>query len=266
MLPQDDLQDLLAQAVEIVEATTQIVAEKLHAGFTYRFKEDKSPVTEIDTAVETFVRAEVERRFPGHGVLGEEFGASQPGGDYQWIVDPVDGTISLRHGIPLYGTILGLAYRGEPMLGVIALPMLNQIASGARGVGAFINGRKVELADVNTLGGVPDQVIAVGDRRQFIAAGRVDLFDRLFELHPVVRTYTDVFGHVLALQGSVGAMVDFDLKAWDAAATRVLIEEAGGRYERLPSAPGREDRHDVIFGKPGAVAWLLEELGRVGVL
>src|SRR5690606_13349661 len=126
---------------------------------------------------------ELERRFPDHGILGEEYGGKAGGSDYRWTVDPIDGTISLRHGIPLFGTILGLWYDEAPILGVISLPMLSQVCYGAKGLGTYLNGKRVQLTNVSA-DGVLDQVIATGDRRQFVAAGKPQLFDRLFTLHP----------------------------------------------------------------------------------
>lgn len=266
MLSKETLQSTLDQAVEIVEASTQIIHEMMQAGFSHQMKADNSPVTEIDMAVERFIRSELERRFPEYGILGEEYGGSATAGDYRWTVDPIDGTISLRHGLPLFGTILGLWFDEAPILGVISLPMLSQVCYGAKGLGTYLNGKRVQLADVSP-DGVTDQVIATGDRRQFVAAGKPQLFDRLFSSHPCVRTYPDVSGHIFALQGAVGAMVDFDLRPWDAGATKVLIEEAGGRYELVNiRSAGGEPRYDVIFGKPQVVDWIVREMKRAGVL
>lgn len=265
MLSRETLESTLSQVVEIADAATQIIRRKMQEGFSFRLKADRSPVTEIDIAVETFIRGELQRRFPDYGILGEEHGVTGADTEYRWTIDPIDGTISLQHGIPLFGTIIGLWFEGAPVLGLIGLPMLNQVCYGAHGLGTHLNDDRIELTDVAP-DGVLDQLIAIGDRSQFVAAGKLPLFDRLLAVHPRVRTYTDAFGHVLALQGAVGAMVDFDLKPWDAGATKVLIEEAGGRYEVVKERPGPETRYDVIFGKPRVVDWILREMEGAGVL
>ena len=106
------------------------------------------------------------------------------------------------------------------------------------------------------------EIIGIGDRQQFVSAGRTDVFDMLMRAHPGVRTYTDCFGHALALEGCVGAMVDFDLRLWDTMASKVLVEEAGGRYvcSQRAGKELREHRFDVILGKPRVVDWILDRI------
>ncbi|MBW3670162.1 MAG: hypothetical protein KY432_00660, partial [Acidobacteria bacterium] len=157
-----------------------------------------------------------------------------------------------------YGTILAL-YRGnEPLVGVIQLPALERCYWAGRGLGAFCNGRQLRISDSTA---PLSEVIAVGDRSQFGRAGLTDQFDHLMRQHSWTRTYADCFGHTLAIEGAAGAMYDVDLKEWDISATRLLITEAGGRFERLPGKS--EDRWNVLFGKPGVVEWILNELGEV---
>ena len=106
------------------------------------------------------------------------------------------------------------------------------------------------------------EIIGIGDRHQFVSAGRTKVFDGLMQAHPGVRTYTDCFGHALALEGAVGAMVDFDLRLWDTMASKVLMEEAGGRYVCFQRAGKelRDHRFDVILGKPRVVDWILDRI------
>jgi fructose-1,6-bisphosphatase/inositol monophosphatase family enzyme len=90
-----------------------------------------------------------------------------------------------------------------------------------------------------------------------VECGRARAFDRLMRLHPRVRGYTDCLGHTLAAEGAVGAMVDYGLKRWDLAATQVLIEEAGGRYECLyRSRRNGQELFGIVCGKPRVVAWV----------
>ena len=269
MTRREELAPYLEAAREIVAEAAATIRERVGGGFEHRLKDDGSFVTEIDLEIEELIRRRLRRLFPGHAVLGEEGGerageaGAEGAGELAWVVDPVDGTASLRHGVPLYGTLLALTRRGEPVVGAIALPALGRIYSGARGLGCERDGVPLRLA---AAGDVERQIVAVGERRQFVAAGRAELFDALMRLHPGVRVYSDCFGHALALEGAVGAMVDFDLKEWDWAATSVLIEEAGGRAERLDPGSGRAGRYDVVFGRPEVVEWLLERLASAGAL
>jgi histidinol-phosphatase len=253
-----NLRSWLDEAMSIVDDTRAMALGYAAGDFAFTFKEDGTFVTEADTSVETAVRSWLRDRFPEHGVVGEEFEDVNPDADYQWIIDPIDGTHSFRHRVPLYGTILGLVHREIPVLGVIDLPAMRLRVSGALGQGAFCNGERNRIEDVGE-DAVEHEIIAVGDRKQFAAAGKEYVFDTLMSSHPTVRTYTDCFGHVMALLGSVGAMVDYNLSIWDSAATEILVKESGGKHVQVLSDVRGDGtaRYDVVFGKPRVVDWLL---------
>ena len=258
----EELREVLAAACGIVRQTRTLIEAALDKGFTHGSKADGSLVTDVDIAVEEKARTLLAARFPAHGVIGEELPAADRGRALTWVIDPIDGTRSFRHGVPLYGTLLALLHQGDPILGIIDLPALGRTYSAARGLGAHCNGRAVILEDLPGDAAPEDEIIGIGDRQQFAAAGRPDVFDALMRDHPAVRTYTDCFGHALALEGSVGAMVDFDLRLWDIMASKVLMEEAGGRYvcfQRSGKEP-RGRRFDVILGKPRVVDWILDRI------
>ncbi|MDX1584571.1 MAG: inositol monophosphatase family protein, partial [Thermoanaerobaculia bacterium] len=197
------------------------------------------------------LRESILSRWPDHSILGEEQGATEGKSAYSWTIDPIDGTMSLRNGVPLFGTILALHADSEPLLGIIQLPMLDRCYWAAKGLGTRCNGRIVSIDGASDIEG---EIIALGDRAQFARAGREAVFDELMRRHSWARTYTDCFGHAMVIEGSVGAMADFDLNAWDVGATKILIEEAGGRFERLPGDP---EKWNVVFGKPAIVDWII---------
>lgn len=258
----EELREVLAAACGIVRQTRTLIEAALDKGFTHGSKADGSLVTDVDIAVEEKARTLLAARFPAHGVIGEELPAADRGRALTWVIDPIDGTRSFRHRVPLYGTLLALLHCGDPILGIIDLPALGRTYSAARGLGTRCNGRAVTLEDLPGDAAPEDEIIGVGDRQQFAAAGRPEVFDALMQAHPVVRTYTDCFGHALALEGSVGAMVDFDLRLWDAMASKVLMEEAGGRYVcfQRTGKESRDRRFDVILGKPRMVDWILDRV------
>lgn len=256
-----DPRRFLEAAIEIVDTTDRLILEQVAGGFTHRLKADRSFVTEVDFAVERFIRSELARRFPGHGIIGEELDDVAPASGFSWVIDPIDGTMSLRHGIPLYGTLLALMQDGEPIVGVVSLPAIQSRAWAGRGLGAFVNGERQILVDLDSDEAVDEEVIAIGERRQFTPFGLEDHFDRLMQHHPSVRVYCDCFGHLLAFQGAVGAMVDYGLRIWDWAASRVIIEEAGGVFEIVGEHEvAGERRYNVILGKPRVVRRIREIL------
>lgn len=230
----------------------------MRAGFRKRLKQDASYVTNADLAAERVLRAAIRRSFPEHGIVGEEFPPVNPSAEFQWILDPIDGTLSFTHGIPFFGTIIGLHFRGRPIVGVIDQPALATRYSAGLGMGAWRDGRRLRIRDVRP-GDLLREVIACSDRARFVRCRRGRAFDRLMRAHPQVRGYADCIGHTLAAEGRIGAVVDYGLKVWDLAATQLLIEEAGGRYVCLyTSRRDGETIYGIIGGKPTVVDWLVE--------
>ena len=243
-------------ALRFAAAARSVVRRKLTTGFATRLKADASFVTDADLAVERTLRAAIHRAFPDHGVLGEELPPLHGGAEFQWILDPIDGTLSFTHGIPFFGTIIGLHFRGRPLVGVIDHAGLGTRYGAAAGLGAWRDGRRLRIRDVPR-SAIRHEVISVGDRSRFRQCRRAGAFDRLMRVHPQVRGYMDCIGHTLAAEGAVGAAVDYGLRLWDIAATQVLIEEAGGRFvcaheSRRHGLP----YYGIICGKPTVVRWL----------
>ncbi len=258
-----DLRIFKDVAMEIIQGSRSIIKKAIKEGFSHKLKEDQSFVTDVDLEVEESIRSEIKSAFPGHCILGEELPQLETKSSYEWIIDPIDGTHSFRHLIPLFGTLLALQYNGSSVLGIIDLPGLNRCYSGATGLGAYCNKQLLKLSDLTNEDSIEKEIIAIGERHQFVKAGKTDVFDTLMKNHPSVRTYCDCFGHAMALEGAAGAMVDYNLCRWDFAATEVLIAEAGGKFivsqNKNPGNDG-EMRFDLIFGKPSVVDWIVSTL------
>ncbi|MEW5910480.1 MAG: inositol monophosphatase family protein, partial [Thermodesulfobacteriota bacterium] len=135
----------------------------------------------------------------------------------------------------------------------------NRCFTGALGLGTRLNGKKISLKEIDSPASIETEILAIGERIQFVKAKKELFFDRLMRSHGHVRTYCDCFGHGLAISGHVGAMADFDLRLWDLFATKILIEEAGGKFIFLnASTPlGMDQKYDVVFGKPKIVDWII---------
>jgi fructose-1,6-bisphosphatase/inositol monophosphatase family enzyme len=258
----EERRGFLRRAEEIALAARQVTLGAVRRGFTHQRKPDRSFVTEVDVEVEKTIRGLLRKHFPEHGVIGEELDERVADSVYSWVVDPIDGTHSLRHGIPLFGTLLALMEDQRPVVGVLDLPGLGTLYSAGIGLGAFLNGESLRTRGLDGAEPIEQEVIAIGERKQFLNGGTELVFDTLMGAHPSVRTYCDCFGHALAIEGAVGAMVDYGLRVWDLAATEVLVKEAGGKFIRLRVEPGSdgEPRHDVVFGKPHVVDWVLARI------
>ncbi len=217
-------------------------------------KSDGSPVTEADLAAERAIREVLAGFDPELAILGEEFGADGDAEERGWIIDPIDGTIGFARGLPLFATLIALVEDGEPVLGLIDLPALDERTIGWRGAGVRRNGAPLRISSETRLS---RSLIAHGDRFCFDRFGWRDGFDTLNGELPLFRGYTDAFGHAQVLGGGVDAMVDVDLNPWDAAATQALVPEAGGRIITVDKrAEGQ--KLGLIFGSPALVEQLEE--------
>src|SRR5207244_6466617 len=115
------------------------------------WKEDLSPVTAADRAGEAYLRETLLAAFPQDGFLGEEFGEKPGSSGFRWVIDPIDGTRSFVRGIPIWGTLVGLEYRGEPIAGIAEVPALGQTFRALRGEGAWRGDRRIHVSGVSDL-------------------------------------------------------------------------------------------------------------------
>lgn len=258
-----DFQEYLDFALSLTRISRKIIRSKLSSGFSSSLKSDNSFVTDVDLSVELAMRDEIMRVFPAHGIFGEELPTHNPDSPIRWILDPIDGTLSFKHGIPLYGTLICLEISGSPCIGVIDLPELDKTLSAAIGLGSFLNGSRYSISDLKNRDEIfnSQEVIARCDAANFIRSGS-DRLVILDSLHPRVRAYSDCFGHAMSLLGRVGAMVDYNISWWDIAATKVIAEEAGAKFqivERIVTQD-RPTKYSIVVGKPTVVDWILEKL------
>lgn len=219
-------------------------------------KSDGSPVTEADRAAERAIRGVLQEAFPEISRVGEEFGADGSAEEgLAWLIDPIDGTIGFARGIPLASTLIALLEDGEPILGLIDLPMLDERYVGHRGGGCLRNGEPVRCSQATD----PKRaLVSHGDPFAFDLCGERAAWERMARELPVLRGYTDAFGHAQVLGGGVDAMVDLCLNPWDAAATQVLVPEAGGSCVTL--AYPKPGKVGLVFGAPALVEHLADFL------
>lgn len=248
-------------------ATRLAAAETLRwfgrAGLVVDVKTDDSPVTQADRAAEAVLRGELLGRFPDDAFLGEETGATPGTSGYEWIVDPIDGTKSFIRGVPLYATLVGCRREGRGVLGVIAIPALDETVYAARGGGAWhvCGAAAAVAARVSTRASLREALLCSSDFTSFARwSGGADAGtaarDRLEAACGVVRTWGDGYGYLLVATGRGDVMVDPQMNAWDAAAVETVVSEAGGRFtdwagrDRIDSGDGVATNgllHDAVL-------------------
>jgi myo-inositol-1(or 4)-monophosphatase len=209
--------------IERVEAAGKAALAAL-PGMETELKPDASLVTTIDRLVEVRLREEIAARFPSHGFVGEEYGRSDPDAEFLWAIDPVDGTANMVHGLPQWAVSVGLLRDGQPIAGVVHLPVLNETYAATAGGGATLNGRRVQATDLAALR--RDDLIGIGSE----AIHRVDL-SRFISRQ---RNFGAVAVHLAyASRGSLRGNVSGEDKLWDIAAGLLIATEAGCRAEWL---------------------------------
>ncbi len=138
-----ELKSLLDFAVRLAREAGGITQRYFKSSLTLERKADNSLVTIADREAERHIRESIEQTFPDDGFLGEEEEERAGKSGRRWIIDPLDGTFSFVHGVPLYGVMIGLEIEAKPALGVVNLPAINEIAYAARGQGCFLNSEPV---------------------------------------------------------------------------------------------------------------------------
>jgi histidinol-phosphatase len=214
-------------AVEAARQAGQVALRYFDGSLTVEWKADQSPVTVADRETEQVLRATLQAAFPGDGFLGEEYGDSPGPSGFRWILDPIDGTRNYVRGIPLWATLVGLEYQGEQIAGVVDVPALGHTYRALRGDGAYRNDHPIRVSDVADLS---EAMIFYSSMSWFLKAGRPDAFLELVRRTSRQRGFGDFYGFVLVAQGSGEVMVEYGVHAWDVAALKVLVEEAGGRF------------------------------------
>ncbi len=223
----------LATAVEAARAAGEIAMRFYRGGFEVVIKPDATPVTEADRQAEQAIVEILTRAFPDHGVLGEEFGRR---GDQavRWIVDPIDGTKNFVRRIPIWATLIALEVEGEVVAGVIHNPAAGDLVTARRGGGAWRNGERLQVSTIDALERATLLHAGLGLLR---TGGWWDGFVRLVDATDRQRGFGDYLGYVMVAGGHAEIYAETDLKPWDLAAARIVVEEAGGCFTDLTGAP-----------------------------
>lgn len=215
---------LLALASTLADASGAIIRRYFRSGVAVDDKPDRSPVTVADREAEAALRQIIERRHPDHGIVGEEQGATRDDAEYVWVLDPIDGTKSFISGVPLFGTLIALAHRGTPILGVIDQPILRERWVGARGHKTTLNGAPVRTRACPALEAATLFATSPDLFRGAAAAG----FERLEAAVKLARFGADCYAYGLLAAGFIDLVVEASLKVHDYMAAVPVIAGAGG--------------------------------------
>ena len=192
-------------------------------------KPDRSPVTMADRAIESRLRASLERAFPGESIVGEESGRSGRDADTYWTIDPIDGTRAFSRGLPSWGILVGRVERGRAVVGLCDFPAIGVTIGVAPGVEPYerILTRRVPLARPRVVPSLRDAVIFHGGAGWWTPTRFAQGFARLVRTCYLERAYGDCYGYLWALRGCADAVVDYGVKVWDMVPLAALAGASG---------------------------------------
>lgn len=222
-----DLNTIHKAAIEIAKLGGKHTLNYFGKPIEIERKSDDSPVTAADREAEEIMRESIGNQFPGHGILGEEHGTENEDSDVQWILDPIDGTKSFIHGVPLYTTLVGVVIDGDPSVGVIYAPALNELCDAALEEGARWNGNSCSVRPCSMLSAATFLTTDCTTSEKFDFE---EPFQELLEKTRIHRTWGDAYGHMLVATGRADIMFDPILNIWDAAPLLPILQESGGIY------------------------------------
>jgi histidinol-phosphatase len=237
-----DLAARLEFAVRAARRAGAITREYFQTELSVEMKGDGSPITIADRRAEQELRELLRAAYPNDAVLGEEFGETPGTSGWRWILDPIDGTQSFVHGVPLWGVLIGGEDRSEAVLGVAYLPALDELVYAARGQGCWWRpaghpaGAPPRRAQVSSVARLAEGLLLTTSLDYFYQAGKAAVLDRLIGAGKT-RGWGDCYAHVLVATGRAEAAVEPVMSIWDSAPFLPILREAGGTFTDWEGTP-----------------------------
>ncbi len=225
-----EIQDLLKIALQASDIAERVILSHYQTHVNVEWKPDRTPVTIADKKSEEAIRLFFSKETPEFGLIGEELGVENPRAEYQWIVDPIDGTKSFIRGVPLFGTLIGLYRKNIPLVGIIRLPALKSCLWASQGHGAFVDGERVYCSSETAL---TNSLVLSGTVNTMEEKGYGDAFTKLRQSAKLYRGWGDCYGYYLVASGRAEVMLDPVVSLWDVAPMPCIFKEAGGAFSTL---------------------------------
>lgn len=213
-------------AIEATKQAGQLAYRYFKKKLKVTYKADSSPVTQADIEAEKLIRKIISQKFPDHGIIGEELPPVNPKAQYQWIIDPVDGTRDFIRNLPYWATLLAVLKNGKAIIGLAYYPSSNELFVAQRGRGTYLNGKKTRVSKVSDI------------KLTYIVHGSINRFEKIGKLKGLVKLGQNVqgrrslgsFNYNLLLRGLVDADLEPAGAIYDFAAPAILVAEAGGKF------------------------------------
>lgn len=239
---------LLQFAKKLAHDAGKIALDYQKKGFKVSSKERLNDiVTEADHACNQMIVATIRAHFPDHSILSEESDPMETESDYKWIIDPIDGTVNFAHGLPFFAISIAVAYRGNPIIGVVEIPALHESFWAQSGQGAYLNQKKIHVSQTASL---TETLLATGFSYDRDSEGDRRNWALLESLHKPARGIRRLGSVAIDLcyvaAGRFDAYWEFGIKPWDMAAGKVIVEEAGGVVTNIDGTPLSPKRAQIL--------------------
>lgn len=218
-------EDFLTFAEKLADQSRAMLLMASQKAPDVEIKSDASYVTATDKAVETALRAMIEAEYPDHGILGEEFANKNTDAEFVWVLDPIDGTAPFVAGIPVFGSLIGLAWKGAPYLGVIEHPMTRDRWVGVAGTQAHFNGVPIRTRACASI----ENALATCSNPDFMSDTDRAKFDLVRHRAQYVQYGGSCYAYGVLASGRTDLALDCGLDAFDIYAPAAVISGAGGR-------------------------------------
>ena len=216
--------ELISFTRHLLEVSAKIIKKYYRTPLKIEEKEDQSPVTKTKKKVEERLRALINQHYPEHGIIGEEFGEESAESEYEWVLDPIDGTRSFISGTPLFGTLIAVLQNKNPIVGGMGLPVLGEILLSDSKI-TTLNETPVKVRRCTD---VSRAVLVTTDYLNIKKYQNIQAFNALMEQVSLCRTWGDCYGYYLLATGYADIMIDPVLSPWDILPIIPLITGAGG--------------------------------------
>lgn len=246
----------LAVAEQAAKAAESVAMGFFNTQLQVETKADDSPVTEADRATERVIREVIERAFPTHAIVGEEYGGSSSG-EMVWLIDPIDGTRSFIRGLPFWSIQIALMENGQLVAGVSSAPAFGERALALRGHGATLNGEVLRVREVETLEAAD---VSFGNIRTLAGSSAWPWVGEVIRRAARTRGYGDFYSYHRLAQAQQDVVIESDVNILDVAALAVIVEEAGGRISDLEGQPVGLETQSILAACPTLHEQLLQEL------
>ncbi len=250
----------IALAGRLADAAGAAIRPLFRGDWASERKDDASPVTEADRAAEAAMRAIIEAEFPGDGIVGEEYGTRNEGAGRQWVLDPIDGTISFMAGRPIFGTLIALLQDGWPVLGILDQPIAGERWVGTIGQPTLLNGKPAATRRCRELS---DATIASSGPQYFTDDQGAAFMSLAARTSQIVVWGGDCYNYGLLAGGHLDIVCEAGLKLYDYAALVPIVEGAGGIMADWQGNPLDADSDGTVIalGEPARLEDVLEAMG-----